>query len=159
MISILVFVLASILGLVLATFLFAFKDILHSALALAAVFVVNSLFFLLLAQPLLAIIQLFIMVGGIATFIFVGVASAPFENFNYTKVRRLTLTWLLLFALMVIPLNFVVFNVQQTSVFNGASIVNSLSSDSGIFYLMLLLMFGTSIGAIMLLKKTGAKKK
>lgn len=158
MIYLALFAIVSVVGVVLAALMFAFKDILHSALALSGVFLVNSLLFIALSQPLLAVIQLFIMIGGITTFLFVGVASATYSQFSYTRMILLAALSAIVFLVLTVPLLSTQFNGQQSDVFGVASIGTSLGISAGIFYLMLFLMFGVSLGAILLLKKTGANK-
>ncbi len=82
MIDLALFLIVSVIALAFSVLVFVFKDILHAAIALSGVFLMNSLFFIVLSQPLLAVVQLFIMVGGITTFLFVGVAAAPYSRFQ-----------------------------------------------------------------------------
>jgi NADH-quinone oxidoreductase subunit J len=158
MIYLALFAIVSVLGVILAALMFAFKDILHSAMALAGVFLVNSLLFIALNQPLLAVIQLFIMIGGITTFIFVGVASATYSHFKYTKLGWLGLLWLVFFIAIAFPLTKIQFNGQLSNIFGPSNVAISLGSSVGLFYIMLFVMFGVSLGAILLLKKTGGEK-
>lgn len=158
MIYLALFAIVSVLGVILAALIFAFKDILHSAVALSGVFLINSLLFILLNQPLLAVIQLFIMIGGITTFIFVGVASATYSKFKYTRLAWLGILWALVFVAIIFPLTNVQFNGQGSNVFGASGVSGSLASSVGLFYIMLFTMFGVSLGAILLLKKAGASK-
>jgi NADH-quinone oxidoreductase subunit J len=158
MIYLALFAIVSVLGVIFAALMFAFKDILHSALALSGVFLINSLLFIALNQPLLAVIQLFIMIGGITTFIFVGVASATYSHFRYTKLAWLGILSAVFFIVLVIPLLNVQFNGQQSNVFGASNVGISLDSSVGLFYVMLFVMFGVSLGAILLLKKAGDSK-
>ena len=158
MIDLALFVVVSIIGLVSAALVFMLKDILHAALALSGFFLVNSLIFLIIAQPLLAIIQLFILVGGITTFIFVGVASSAYSKFKYTKVLMMLVLWFALFLVMTFPLSYMNISASQSNIFNSDSIAQSLSATGGIYYIMLFMAFGVSLGAILLLRKAGGEK-
>lgn len=161
MIDLIVFAILTISILLLSILVFALKDVLHAAVALASLFLFNSLFFLLINQPLLAVVQLFIMVGGIATFLFVGVGSAAYSRFLHTRKFVLVVIWAALFAVLASALNGVSFTstLPQTT-FWADSIASSLQSSAALFYIMALAMFGVSLSAIILLKKTkrGAKK-
>ena len=152
------FAIVSAIGIISAALIFKFKDILYAGLCLASIFLVNSLLFILLNQPLLAVIQLFIMIGGITTFIFVGVASATYSEFKYTRMIGLLLLWIFVFAVMAAPLTFMQFDATQSNIFGADDIAGTLSSSAGLFYLMALLMFGVAIGATLLLKKPSEKK-
>ena len=157
--DIMIFAAVSIIGVLFSALVFVFKDILHSAVALAVVFIMNSALFLLLQQPLLAIIQLFIMVGGITTFLFVGVASAQAAKFRFTRIATLAVLWAVFFVVIAYPLMGVQFQTsQQPSSFGVVGISQSLSGSSVLFYVILSLMFSVALGAVLLLKKAGARK-
>lgn len=158
-ITIIAFVFVAIVGIGAAVFVFLFRDILHSALALSIVFLANSLAFLLVDQPLLAVIQLFIMIGGITTFLFVGVASATYSNFKYTRALVFLIAWAVLFIAFASQLDNIQLVQTQSNVFTPGNAAFSLQSSYGMFYLILLLTFGVSIGAILLLKKIGSATK
>lgn len=154
-----VFVIVSVVGLIAAVLMFTFRDILHSAVALATVFLVNSLLFLLLGQPLLAVIQLFIMIGGITTFLFVGVASTSYHEPKRTNIAALVVVWMLTFIIIFLPLRTVsVSENYQSNVFGQADAAASFGSSTALFYLMLALMFGVALGSILLLRKINVEK-
>ena len=69
------FAIIALLEILSATLVFVFKDMLHVVLSFSALFIINSAIFMVLGQPFLALLQLFIMVGGVSTYLFVGVAS------------------------------------------------------------------------------------
>lgn len=154
MIDVIIFTIAAILALIATAVMFVAKDILHSAAALTIVFFINSVFFLLLGQPLLAVVQLFIMIGGIATFLFVGVASHTYSNFRPSNVQRLSIIWVIVFLMLLVPLNSIRIPQTQANTFDFANIAYSLTANPAIFYLMLLTMFGIALGAIMLLRRS-----
>ena len=83
------FIVLALAELLSISLIFVFKDILHSVLSLAMAFFINSLIFLMLEQPLLALLQLFVMVGGISTFLFVGVASVSLSRFGHANLLLL----------------------------------------------------------------------
>lgn len=154
MIGVILFAIVSIGAIVLSYLVFVLKDVLHAALALASLFFFNSLFFLLVGQPLLAVVQLFIMVGGIATFLFVGVGSIAYSRFRHTRMVTLVIIWAALFLTLTAALNGISFTAGQPSTFWAGNIASSLDSSAPLFYVMALAMFGVSLGAILLLKKT-----
>ena len=160
MIDIVMFAIVSIIALFVSVLVFVFRDILHATVALAVLFLANSFFFLLLGEPLLAIIQLFIMVGGITTFLFVGVASAPYSKFKYTRGLFFTVLWAFFFVAITYPLSGMQFYQPQNAAaaFGLTSIAVSFAGTPIFFYIILSLMFGVALGAVLLLKKAGAKK-
>jgi len=154
MIDLIVFGVLTIAALLLSYMLFMLRDVLHAALALASLFFFNSLFFLLMDQPLLAVIQLFIMVGGIATFLFVGVGSIAYSKFRHARKNVLFVIWAALFTVLAASLSGVGFITEAPATFGAGNISSSLQSSAALFYVMALAMFGISLGAILLLKKT-----
>jgi hypothetical protein len=112
----------------------------------------------MLDQPLLAVVQLFIMIGGITTFLFIGVASSTYLKFKYTSVMGLAVLWTIVFIIFILPFNYIQITPYQSNVFSAGSIGEALGTSVILFYLMLLTMFGVALGAILLLKKAGVDK-
>ena len=110
---------------------FVFKDVLHSVLSLAMAFFVNSLMFLALDQPLLALLQLFVMVGGIATFLFVGVASVSISRFEHTNLLLLLILAAVFFMVSFYLAASTPFPTPQQNLLTGDAIVSQLSSGAG----------------------------
>jgi NADH-quinone oxidoreductase subunit J len=143
-----------------ASLIFAFKDVLHVAVALSFVFLVNSLIFLLLNQPLLAVIQLFIMIGGVSVYLFVGVAAASYSHFKYTNYIALAAVAIALFAVMT----YGAYNTGTVSLahsqalansYSAAQVVSSLTSRYTIIslYAITLMLFLLATAAIPILNR------
>ena len=149
------FVASAVLALASALLVFVFRDILHTVLALTALFMFNSALFLLLGQPLLAVVQLFILVGGISTFLFVGVASAELMEFKFNRLVALVLLWAFVFAVIAYPLYGKGYSLQETSnnIFGASDIASSLLQYNAVFYVMLVTLFAVSLGAVVALKR------
>ncbi|MEM0150099.1 MAG: hypothetical protein QXW10_04340 [Candidatus Micrarchaeaceae archaeon] len=138
---------------------FKLKDILHAAIALASVFFANSLLFLFMGQDLLAILQLFIMIGGVSTYIFVGVASGSFSHFKHTSYIGLAVISIILALVLVYPLLSTGFSVGASSgALTQSEISANLSSSIQYVYLIAIFIFAVSIGAVVVMKKAGRKK-
>ncbi len=143
-----------------ASLIFAFKDVLHIAVALSFVFLVNSLIFLLLNQPLLAVIQLFIMIGGVSVYLFVGVAAASYSHFKYTNYIALAAVAIALFAVMTYgAYNTGTVSLAQnqplTNSYSAAQVVSSLTSRYTIIslYAITLMLFLLATAAIPILNR------
>lgn len=152
----LVFIVVSALEMLSILLIFVFKDILHSVLALSASLFVAALLFALLGQPLLALLQLFIMVGGISTYLFVGVASVSYSHFKHVSKGVLAFSFLILFA----PLAYKAVYSLPTSG-GPTSLTPQLIStylNSGIMAIIIavLMLFGIGIAAAMAIKRLGA---
>ena len=142
-------------SLAFASVIFLFKDIMHVGISLAFLFLSLSAVYLVLGQPLLAVVQVFIMVGGVSTYLMVGSASAIVSRFKHSNVLAGAVLFILFFGAMFYP-------VLSSGAFNGGITVTALSGSAiessmvlGIapFYLLAVLLFGISIGSIVLFMK------
>ena len=146
----------AVLEIAAAVAIFSLKDVMHSALFLALLFLVNSAAFLALEQPILAIIQLFIMVGGVATYLFVGVASEYPSKTRHTNIAALAIVSLLVFLSVWYPVSGYFSGTNVTSL-SFSSISSELSSGYQLLYLIVALLFGVALGSILLLKSLSEK--
>ncbi|MCL4379541.1 MAG: hypothetical protein M1160_01945 [Candidatus Marsarchaeota archaeon] len=144
--------------------IFVLKDVLHVAVSLSAVFFINSLIFLFLNQPLLAAIQLLIMIGGVSVYLFVGVAAASYSHFRYTNYAALAVAAIAIFATMAYGLYAsgtaaALHSLVQSNQFYTAQIVSSLTSEYTIMalYAITTMLFLIALAAIPLLKELTVK--
>jgi NADH:ubiquinone oxidoreductase subunit 6 (subunit J) len=144
---------------------FLLRDVLHVAVFLTIVFLLNSLLFLELQQTILALIQLFIMVGGVSIYLFVGVASASYSKFRYTNKIPLVVVSLALFSVMAYgaysnsPGGFSGSQINSTvNVYSSSQLVSSFSSSYTIvsLYTVVIMLSLLALGAILLLNKLKA---
>lgn len=159
MIYIITYIIAALI-LIASALVFVFKDVLHIAVLLSTVFLINSILFLILQQPLLAVIQLFIMIGGVSTYLFVGVASASYSDFKYTN-------YLSLIGLSIVIFSAITYGAYSTGAITQASTANSINiySTNSIassfnsnytlisFYIIGIMLFSIAITAILLLNR------
>ncbi len=163
MLDFIVLILASLM--VIGTLLiFIFRDVLHVAVALSILFFVNSLVFLLLDQPLLAVIQLLIMIGGVSVYLFVGVAAASYSNFKYTNYVALAVTAVVIFLVMLYGLYSSdtvssIHGLPLANQFSSPQIISSLTSRYTIasLYAITIMLFLVAIASIPLLKDLRVK--
>lgn len=153
-----IFVAVALAALVSSILIFIFRDTLHAIIALTMLFLANSFLFLMLDQVLLAVIQLFIMIGGISTFLFVGAASSQLPRFRFTRVASLLALWAAVFAVIAYPVLGMGFSTNGSNVFANYGIASSVQSSIAVFYALAILVFGVGLGAVMLLKSMGAHK-
>ncbi|MDE1810449.1 MAG: hypothetical protein KGH66_00170 [Candidatus Micrarchaeota archaeon] len=156
---VLLFAAVATLEVISAILIFAFRNVLHSVLALSMTFLFNSVLFLALQQTMLALIQLFIMVGGVSTYIFVGVASSGLSKFKHTSFLALAIMAPILIVAYATNLFYIGQGtaVQQNEL-SGPMIKASLSSDTGTLYIIAFVLFATGVSSIVLLKGIGAKR-
>ena len=148
----------AVLELAAIAFIFISKSLLHSVMSLTLAFVANSALFLAMQQPFLAIIQLFIFVGGISTYAIVGVASAGFSKFPHTNKIAFIGVFIILLAMISYP----IFGMKNVAVshnpFTSLQVKTGISSYIGLFYLITAMLFGIAIGSIILVKSLGRSK-
>ncbi len=138
--------------------IFKFKDVLHSVLALSTFFLLNSVLFFMLQQPVIALLQLFIMVGGVTTYMFVGVASASYSHFEHTNYVALAILAILTMFAFVYKVSDTTFITPQQNLLIDQAISTAFSSNVPLLYIIAFMLFGIALGSIILLKNLGAKK-
>ena len=155
----LLFAAVAALEVISAILIFTFRNVLHSVLALSMTFLFNSILFLALQQTLLALIQLFIMVGGVSTYIFVGVADSGLSRFRHTSLLALGIMAPILIVAYATNLVFVGHGtVTQENQVSGLMIKSALASNIGILYIIAFALFATGISSIILLKSLGRRR-
>jgi hypothetical protein len=114
--------------------------------------------FLLIDQDLLAILQLFIMIGGVSTYIFVGVASGSFSRFKHTSYIGLAVISVILAAVLLYPLVALGSSATVSNALTGSEISADMSSSIQYLYFIAIFIFAVSIGAVIVMKRIGGKK-
>lgn len=153
-----IFTILAILEIASIALIYTFKDVLHSVIALAMFFIFNSALFLIINQPLIALIQLFIMVGGIATYAFVGVSSSGYSKFKHTNYYLLVISSVLLFIAFAYSILNANLLVDQQNSISSSLIAQSIGPNIGLMYVMGLMLFGIGFGSIILMKKMRSEK-
>src|SRR5271157_2299118 len=146
------FVVLSILELASLSLIFIFKDTLHILLSLAAAFAVSALLFLMLDQPLIALVQLFIMLGGIVVYLLVMITSVDITRAVSANYILLELVAVVFFAALYYGISGTAFLNAQGNVLSGQAIASGLSSNMTLLYLIALTLFGIGIGTMVLLR-------
>jgi NADH:ubiquinone oxidoreductase subunit 6 (subunit J) len=143
----------SLLELVSLALVFFLRDELHAVLSLTAAFAVSALLFLALEQPLLALIQLFVTVGGIAVCLLAGAAAVDAPRSRHANYATLALVALAFFAAIYYGASGAQFLGAQSNLLSVQMIASSLSSNIALLYVMAFMLFGIGIGTIALLRK------
>ncbi|MGD0728932.1 MAG: hypothetical protein ABR981_02550 [Candidatus Micrarchaeaceae archaeon] len=152
------FIIVALLELLSAALIFVFKDILHVVIALASLFLFNSILFFILQEPLFAVLQLFIMVGGVSTYMIVGSGSASYSKFKHTNYYVLASAYIVIFAMLAYGALQTSIAVSEQNVISNSFIAQSIMSNIGLFYLIALMMFGIGISSIVLMRKISGRK-
>ena len=150
------FMLLSLLELASLVLAFFLRDTLHAVLSVSVAFLVSSLLFLVMEQPLIALVQMFVMVGGIATYLIVGVTSVDVPRSRHTNPAVLALLAIALFAAVYYySVAGIAFSSVQGNLLSSQAVAQDLSSNMALLYTLSLMLFGIGIGTIVLLRKIG----
>ncbi len=148
-----VFIAISLLAAASAIALFASRRLLHAVLALTIAFMSSSLLFFYLGETFIALLQLFVFVGGLSTYLVVAVAAeaarGKFELYVFIPLA----------VLFVIGLSEIVINSNLSlpapalpASFTGASI-EALTVYYPVLAMLLILLFSAVIGSILIIRK------
>ncbi|MGC8710240.1 MAG: hypothetical protein ACP5RF_01345 [Candidatus Micrarchaeia archaeon] len=155
MISEILFALISLFTLASAIVMLLSRKLLRAVIALAFAFTGSSLIFLMLQQSILALLQLFVFVGGLSTYLIVAVAAEPKLSKNMNARNFAAAATALLIAFFFIVYKFAYANTT-TSTYSG-SFVTSAGIAIGHYYALLgiiiFLPFASAIGSILLIKR------
>ncbi len=152
------FIIVALLEIISALMIFVFRDMLHVVLALSVMFIFNSALFLILGQPLLALLQLFIMVGGISTYIFIGVAAGSYSKFKHMNLAVFIALLVIMIALFYFRASQVNVSANEQNVLSSQMVSATLTQNAGLLYVITAMLFGTGLGSIILMRKLGEKR-
>ncbi|MDE1869608.1 MAG: hypothetical protein KGH71_01315 [Candidatus Micrarchaeota archaeon] len=153
MLELLLFVFLAAVGIVSGVVLLAQKSLFKSAISLAILFVAVGGFILLTNQTLITLFQLFILVGGLSTYLIVAVASERESAFRHVDMRVFAVVFVLFGALMVYAIAINAGPAAPTTPGIMAEVSSAIGSYYGLMGAVVFLMFAIGIGSIMLIKK------
>lgn len=146
-----IFIVISILTIAAGLATFLSRRLLHSVLAVTFAFVGSALVFIYLGQDFIALLQLFIFVGGLSTYLIVAVASE--EAKGSVSITR----FILLLVIVAIGLSALLVNTGLSSSPAGNDFVAASGSAFTAYYpvlfMLCLLLFSTVIGSILIMKR------
>ncbi|MGC8694467.1 MAG: NADH-quinone oxidoreductase subunit J [Candidatus Micrarchaeia archaeon] len=147
------FALLAVIDIILALSIFITKKTFHSVIFLIGIFIINSLFFMMLSQPLLALLQLIILVGGISVFMIVSVATESYKQIKISNVYKVVaLSIFIIIALSTIILQgFQTSTTVETNSINSTYIEAELSGNIFAIYLLVLFVFLIALGSALML--------
>lgn len=152
------FIVLAVLEILSATLIFMFKDILHAVLGFSLVFVFNSALFFVLQQPFLALVQLLIMVGGVSTYVFVGVGSASYSKFKHTNYTILAISYAAIFLTFIYKLTTVTVVVPEANLLSSEVMAQAFTSNIGFLYAITGMLFAVGFSSIIIMRKLSGKK-
>ncbi|MDE1865330.1 MAG: hypothetical protein KGH94_01665 [Candidatus Micrarchaeota archaeon] len=149
-----VFIALAILSVGGALLVFRAREMSHAMIGFLAVAVSGAGLMAVLGLPLLSLLQLFIMVGGISTYLFVGVSSENLSRFRHTSLPLLVALAVLLSAVPVYRIISIgPVGTTAPSALGSASLSSLVSSNIALFYMLAVLLFGIGLASIIVMKE------
>ncbi len=151
MILTIAFILVAALTAVSGAAIFISRRLIHSVIALTIAFLGSALAFLLMGQAFIALLQLFIFVGGLSTYLIVAVAS---EDAGFSIDMRRFLLLLVLVAIGLLPvLTFRLPGPSSAPADFTAAAGTALSYYYPLLLAMVILLFSSVMGSILVIKR------
>ncbi|MGC8479157.1 MAG: NADH-quinone oxidoreductase subunit J [Candidatus Micrarchaeia archaeon] len=144
-------ILFSFIIIISGIFIFYQKSIMRAVLMLTIAFGSSALIFFALGQNFIGLLQLFIFVGGMSTYLIVAVSSEykKIENLDFLKI---TMIAAILFVSIFLSLygigNSASNNIDMSRYFSSA-----LENYYPILYMAIIILFLTAIGSVIIIRK------
>ncbi len=141
-------------GIASALAIYLSENVFKSAIALAATFTIVSLALLLLNQPVVAVLQLLIIVGGLSTYLVVAVASESKKYMWPTDLRIFAVTSIMVFvaSMYIILPTISSMNISNPNIYS--EFLQTLQTYAVTIYFAVVLMFAAAIGSMIVIKST-----
>lgn len=148
------FALFALIGIAAGIVVLIQRSLFKAAIALAIVFVAVSGFIFLTSQTMVTLLQLFVLVGGLSTYLIVAVASERQATFRHVDIGVLATVFVVLGAVMF----YATVNATQNAQSQSAPMINSeisvaIGANMALLGAVVFLMFALAIGSIMLIKR------
>lgn len=138
-----------------ALLIFKAREMAHAMVGFLMVTVAGAALLALLGLPLLALLQLFIMVGGVSTYLFVGVSSENLSKFRHTSLPVLVVLAIMLCSVPIYKISSMPGLGVQSNTLDSGSLTAALGGDLALFYMLAVLLFGVGIASIMMMRSFG----
>ncbi len=128
------------------------KSIMRAVIALSVSFIASSLIFFILNQEFIALLQLFVFVGGMSTYLIVAVSS------EYKKINRIDFIKIGVAAIIIsmsFSLLFTVINFNTANTAPGMSVYFATAFEEyyPIIIAAVIMLFLAAIGSVIVIRK------
>jgi NADH-quinone oxidoreductase subunit J len=130
---------------------FLSRRILHSVLGLTFAFIGSALVFLYLGQTFVALLQLFVFVGGLSTYLIVAVAGEEASE-SVSVYRFIPLLVIIALGLSTLAVSLGMGGPPSGNNFMAAS-SGALATYYPVLFMLGLLLFSTVMGSILIMKR------
>lgn len=161
MLSDTVFAISAVVAIGAAIFMFKAREMSHAMLGFLFITVSAAALLAVLGLPLLALLQLFIMVGGVSTYLFVGVSSENLSRFRHTSLPVLVVAAIALAAVPIYRISLLQGLGGESNHLTSGLISAAIGSNMALFYMLAVLLFGIGVGSIIMMKslKAGGRRR
>jgi NADH:ubiquinone oxidoreductase subunit 6 (subunit J) len=159
MLSEIVFFISAVAAFVAAVVMFKAREMSHAMVGFLFITLSAAAVLAVLGLPLLALLQLFIMVGGVSTYLFVGVSAENLSRFRHTSLPVLVVGAIALAAIPIYRISFLQGLGGESNSLTGSLLTASVGSNMALFYMLAVLLFGIGIGSIIMMKSLRAGRR
>ncbi len=135
-----------------AIMVFIERRLLNAVVCLAACAAGSSLLFMYLGQTLVGLLQLFVFVGGLSTYLVVAVASEERNGATLGRARFVVAA-VVIAAVLAVLLNGINPGQPQTGNSFVSSAESAFGSQYAMLYAMAFLLFSTAAGSVLAMKR------
>ncbi len=128
------------------------KSIMRAVIALTVAFTSSAIIFFILGQAFIALLQLFVFVGGLSTYLIVAVSS-EYKKINLKGFIRLCIVAILVCAGMMLLLFKATFNTSQAAESMSSFFIEVFQSYFPIIFMALVMLFLTAIGSVIVIRR------
>ncbi len=147
-----IYVAAAVFTVASGILLFAFRKVLYAVLALSSAFLGSALIFLYLNQVIVALLQLLVFVGGLSTYLIVAVAAET-KGTRLLRKYRFSIFFVFLAAALSSMMLYVGSGYSGSGNSFTASALSAFQEYYGLLFAAVLLLFATTIGGLLVIKK------
>ncbi|MEM0200929.1 MAG: NADH-quinone oxidoreductase subunit J [Candidatus Micrarchaeaceae archaeon] len=152
MIEIISFIIVSFVMLISSIMIFYQKSIMRAVILLTMTFAFSSIIFFILNQNFIALLQLFIFVGGMSTYLIVAVSS-EYKKINKIEFGKICIIAVIIFIAIFLSLIGIANNNSINTSNMTSYFAYAFQSYYPIIYASIVMLFLTSIGSILIIRK------
>ncbi len=152
MIEIISFAIVSFIMLLSSIMIFYQRSIMRAVILLTISFGSSSAIFFILNQNFVALLQLFIFVGGMSTYLIISVFS-EYKKINQVDFVKICIVAAVIFSAVFLSLIGITNNNTLQSTNMSTFFAYAFESYFPLIYLAIVMLFLTSIGSILIIRK------
>lgn len=152
MYSVELFSIVSVVMIISGISIFYQKSIMRAVIALSISFIASSLIFFILNQQFIALLQLFVFVGGMSTYLIVAVSSEykKINKIDFIKIGVAAIIISMSFSLLFTVINF---NASNTAPGMSVYFATAFEEYYPVLVAAVIMLFLAAIGSVIVIRK------